>query len=83
MAKLIPDPTTAEHYEVSLRTLARWDRDLRLRDLGWPLALKIRGRNYRDQDQLDRFDAAVRRQALAERNQQKSKKQRRAEDMGA
>lgn len=36
-------------------TLWRWDRDP---NLNFPKAIRIRGRKYRDQAELDAFDAA-------------------------
>jgi predicted DNA-binding transcriptional regulator AlpA len=52
---LIPDPIVAKRYHVSFTTLWRWDRDP---DLNFPKPIRIRGRKYRDADELDAFDAA-------------------------
>ena len=53
--KLLPDPKVAEGYGVSLMTIWRWDHDPRL---NFPKAIYIRGRKYRDADELSAFDAA-------------------------
>jgi len=54
--RLIPDPIVAnERYGVSFMTLWRWDKDP---DLGFPKPIRIRGRKYRDEAELDEFDAA-------------------------
>ena len=53
--RLIHDTHVAQRYGVSVCTLTRWERDPRL---GFPKAIKIRGRNYRDEAQLDAFDEA-------------------------
>jgi hypothetical protein len=53
--KLIPDSKVAkERYGVSAMTLWRWDRDP---ELNFPKPIRIRGRKYRDADELDGFDA--------------------------
>jgi hypothetical protein len=55
---LIPDPIVAkERYGVSAMTLWRWDHDP---ELNFPKPIRIRGRKYRDAEQLDAFDAALR-----------------------
>ena len=53
--RLIPDSHVAERYGVHVCTLTRWERDPHL---DFPKAIKIRGRNYRDEAQLDAFDEA-------------------------
>ena len=53
--RLIPDSHVAERYGVHVCTLTRWERDPHL---DFPKAVKIRGRNYRDEAQLDAFDKA-------------------------
>jgi predicted DNA-binding transcriptional regulator AlpA len=54
--RLLHDTYVAERYGVSVCTLSRWERDDRL---NFPKAIKIRGRNYRDEAQLDAFDDAA------------------------
>jgi hypothetical protein len=52
---LIPDGQVArDRYHRSVRTLDRWDRDP---CLGFPAPIRIRGRKYRDEAELDAFDA--------------------------
>jgi hypothetical protein len=54
--RLIPDPEVArERYKVVLRTLARWDEKP---ELNFPQPIRIRGRKYRDAEELDAFDRA-------------------------
>jgi predicted DNA-binding transcriptional regulator AlpA len=55
--KLIPDPKVMERYSVSAMSLWRWDHDP---DLKFPRPIVIRGRKYRDEAELDAFDAAQR-----------------------
>jgi predicted DNA-binding transcriptional regulator AlpA len=47
--KLIPDPQVAKDLGRSLRTLARWDEDPKL---NFPKPIPIKGRKYRDADEL-------------------------------
>jgi hypothetical protein len=47
--KLIPDPQVARDLGRGLRTLARWDNHP---ELGFPRAIRIRGRKYRNADEL-------------------------------
>jgi hypothetical protein len=52
--KLIPDAQVRKsRYGVSASTIWRWDHDLAL---GFPRAIVINGRNYRDEEELDAFD---------------------------
>jgi predicted DNA-binding transcriptional regulator AlpA len=53
--KLLPDHKVCERYCVSPMTLWRWDHDPKL---NFPRPIRIRGRKYRDQRELDTFDAA-------------------------
>jgi predicted DNA-binding transcriptional regulator AlpA len=59
--QLIPDPRVANRYGVSQMTLWRWDRDP---ELNFPKPIRIRGRKYRNAEELDAFDA----QRTAERD---------------
>lgn len=61
---LVPDPQVATEFSVSLMTLWRWDHDAAL---GFPPAVKIKGRKFRSRQQLDAFKARLFKQALAER----------------
>jgi predicted DNA-binding transcriptional regulator AlpA len=58
--RLLPDHKVCERYCVSPMTLWRWDRDPQL---NFPKAIRIRGRKYRDQGELDAFDATRERDA--------------------
>jgi hypothetical protein len=52
--RLLPDDKVCDRYSISLMTLWRWDRDP---ELNFPKAIRIRGRKYRDEGELDAFDA--------------------------
>ena len=60
-----PDHKVCERYCVSPMTLWRWDRDPQL---NFPKAIRIRGRKYRDQGELDAFDATRERDATSTRD---------------
>ena len=53
--RLIPDHRVRERYSISAMTLWRWDADP---SLNFPRAVRIRGRKYRDEAELDAFDAS-------------------------
>ena len=55
--RLIPDPLVLQRYGISAMTLWRWDHDP---DLKFPKPKRIRKRKYRDEEELDTFDAALR-----------------------
>jgi hypothetical protein len=61
---LVPDPSVAAEFEVSLMTLWRWSKDS---ELGFPPAIQIRGRNYRLRGALDEFKANLVRTAVRRR----------------
>ena len=54
-AQLVPDPAVAREFQISLMTLSRWSKDPRMLELGWPPAVKIRGRNFRPRRGLEQF----------------------------
>ena len=54
--RLIPDSKVRERYGISGMTLYRWDRD---DSLNFPKPVRIRGRKYRDEAQLDAFDTSM------------------------
>jgi hypothetical protein len=54
-AGMIPDREVAKRYVVHVRTLERWDKD---RALEFPKPTYIRGRRYRDIEELDGWDRA-------------------------
>jgi hypothetical protein len=56
--RYVPDGIVAAvRYKRSLATLWRWDHDP---DMGFPKPIRIRGRKYRDEAELDAFDEAQR-----------------------
>jgi hypothetical protein len=54
---LVPDRIVAERYGRSVQTIERWGRDP---DLGFPPAIRLRNRRYRDAAALDAWDAKQR-----------------------
>jgi hypothetical protein len=61
--RYIPNRQVCERYGVAPSTLFRWDRNPAL---GFPAPIDINGRKYRDQDELDAFDAARAKQRSGE-----------------
>ena len=55
--RLIPDPLVWKRYGVSSMTGWRWDHDPQL---DFPKAIRIRGRKYRYELELDEFDQRMR-----------------------
>ena len=54
--RLIPDRQVRRRYgDIAASTLFRWDRNP---ELGFPRPIDINGRKYRDEDELDAFDAS-------------------------
>jgi hypothetical protein len=54
--RLIPDPQVCrDRYHIHSSTLRNWDCDPLM---GFPKAVRIRNRKYRDERELDEFDAA-------------------------
>src|SRR6476660_7821458 len=53
--RLLPDTIVCRRYGVCSMTLWRWDHDPNLK---FPKPLRISGLKYRDQNELDAFDAA-------------------------
>jgi predicted DNA-binding transcriptional regulator AlpA len=53
--RLVPDPQVCRRYGVHTSTLYNWDHDPML---GFPKPIRIRNRKFRDEDELDEFDAA-------------------------
>jgi predicted DNA-binding transcriptional regulator AlpA len=51
--RLLPDAKVRHRYGVSSSTLYRWDRNPAM---NFPRPIKINGRLYRDEAELDRFD---------------------------
>jgi hypothetical protein len=57
---LLSEKRVAERYDVTTRTLVRWDETPALR---FPPPILINGRRYRDVSKLDAWDAAMARKA--------------------
>jgi hypothetical protein len=53
--RLLPDPLVCARYSVTPMTLYRWDRDPAL---GFPKPIYIRSRKYRDEAQLEAWEAS-------------------------
>jgi predicted DNA-binding transcriptional regulator AlpA len=53
--RLLPDHKVLDRYSISPMTLWRWDRDP---GLNFPKPIRIRGRKYRDESELNAFDEA-------------------------
>jgi len=68
--RLIPDSEVCRRYGVVAYTLWRWDHDKP--ELGFPKPVRINGRKYRVEDELDQFDArrAAERDNRSERRKQ-------------
>jgi hypothetical protein len=65
---LIPDPEVFRELSITAMTAWRWDRDPRMAELGWPLAI-YRGRyKFRDSKQYQKFKTTLLRQAIAKRD---------------
>ena len=69
---LVPDPVVAHEFGVTAMSIWRWDRDEQLLELGWPPAIQIRTRNFRSRQALEAFKAALQRQAIARRLNEKA-----------
>jgi len=68
--RLIPDSEVCRRYGVVPYTLWRWDHDPQS---DFPRAIRINGRKYRVEDELDQFDA----RRTAERDDRPADEQRR------
>jgi len=53
--RLVPDAEVCRRYHIHISTLANWDKDP---ELGFPKALRINKRKFRDENELDAFDQA-------------------------
>jgi hypothetical protein len=53
--RLLPDAAVCERYSVHVSTLRNWDLNP---DLGFPPPIRINGRKFRDEVELDEFDSA-------------------------
>jgi predicted DNA-binding transcriptional regulator AlpA len=51
--RYLPDPEVCQRYNVSDMSISRWTKDPRL---NFPQPIYIRGRKYRDLDELEEFE---------------------------
>jgi hypothetical protein len=59
--EMVPDPQVAREFGgITLMTLYRWDRDPEMGALGWEGPIKIRKRNYRSRQMLEKVKTALR-----------------------
>jgi hypothetical protein len=56
---LVSDRKVADQLDRSLRTLARWDRGEKGTPAGWPKAIRLNRRKYRDAEAFERFVKAL------------------------
>jgi predicted DNA-binding transcriptional regulator AlpA len=61
---LVPSPQVQREFNVSVMTIWRWDKN---KNLGFPPAIKINGRNYRSRQQLEAFKQRLLARALKTR----------------
>jgi hypothetical protein len=61
---LVPDPLVWGEFGITSMTGYRWTRD---RDLNFPPAVKINGRNFRSRRALEEFKQRLLRKAIADR----------------
>lgn len=52
---IIPDPAIAIMVQKHPKTIKRWDKDERMKALGWPDRIDINGRGHRDRAAFERF----------------------------
>jgi predicted DNA-binding transcriptional regulator AlpA len=67
--RLIPDSEVCRRYSIAGFTLWRWDHENP--ELGFPKPIRINGRKYRVEAELDAFDA----KRVAERDQRNDEAQ--------
>jgi len=72
---LLSDRSVAERYDVSVRTLERWDRTP---GLGFPPPIWLRDRRYRSIAALDEWDADNIRKAILDRTSESRRNTRQA-----
>jgi hypothetical protein len=69
----VPDPLVAEEFKITLMTLWRWSED---KALDFPVAIPIRGKNYRSRKMIEAFKRRMLKRAIAAA---RSKRQRGAQ----
>lgn len=65
---LVPDPVVCREFGVTRMTLHRWDRD---EQLGFPVKIQIRDKNYRRRSELNAFKQRLFDEALEGRGKNK------------
>jgi hypothetical protein len=68
VAATTPDTQVRRELSVTRMTLHRWDRDPRMRAIGWPARLRVGSRNHRDTEAYKKFKAKMAREAIARRD---------------
>jgi predicted DNA-binding transcriptional regulator AlpA len=63
---LVPDPQVCAELGITSMTLWRYDQDAKLK---FPVAIKIRNRNYRSRKQLEAWKAELLSKAMKEHRQ--------------
>jgi predicted DNA-binding transcriptional regulator AlpA len=53
--RLVPDPEVCRRYSIHTSTLYNWDRN---KNLNFPPPIRINGRKFRDENELNKFDRA-------------------------
>jgi hypothetical protein len=66
---LVPDPDVCRELAITSMTVWRWDRDPAMAELGWPVRVTIRKRNFRFRRQLEQFKQTLMQRAIAMRAQ--------------
>jgi predicted DNA-binding transcriptional regulator AlpA len=51
--RLVPDAEVTRRYSIHISTLYNWDRNPKL---GFPKPIRINGRKFRDEAELNKFD---------------------------
>ena len=67
--ELVPDPQVCEEFGITSMTLWRWDHDS---ELDFPPPIKIRKKNYRSRQSLEKFKQRMVTSAIATRKQNKA-----------
>jgi predicted DNA-binding transcriptional regulator AlpA len=67
--ELVPDPAVCREFGIVSMTLWRWTRD---KELQFPPAVQIRGRNFRSRRQLQAFKERMIRAAVVQRDREEA-----------
>jgi hypothetical protein len=69
IAELIADTRIRRDLGVTKMTFYRWDRDQRMVAIGWPPAIRIGRRKYRDRAAYEGFKSRLARESIARRRE--------------